>query len=75
MRIFAIVHEVMKWFMSGPGGPFRFRAGSAILWWVLVSLCAISFVGNHPIVGLCIAVSGGIVIGVLLVIGAEPTKS
>lgn len=39
----------------------------AILLWVLISLLAISFVGDSPLLGLGIATAGGIAIGVLLV--------
>jgi hypothetical protein len=40
----------------------------AILLWLLVSLLAISFVGDHPLLGLAIAIVGGVVLGILLVV-------
>jgi xanthine/uracil permease len=40
---------------------------TAVLLWVLVSLLAISFIGERPYFALVIAVAGGIVFGVVLV--------
>ena len=54
--------------------PFRFRPLDVILWWVLMSLLSISFVGAHPTVAITIAISGGALIGVLTVLGADPLR-
>lgn len=42
----------------------------AILVWILASLLAISFVGDHPFLGLAIAIVGGVVAAIVLVIDA-----
>jgi fructose-specific phosphotransferase system IIC component len=52
--------------------PLRFRTIDVVLWWVLISLVAISFVGEHPIVTIAIAITGGAMIGVLTVLDADP---
>ena len=39
----------------------------AILFWILASLLAISFVGDQPILGLAIAIVGGVMVSILLV--------
>ena len=54
--------------------PFRFRTIDVVLWWVLISLVAISFVGEHPMVTITLAISGGAMIGVLTVLGADPLR-
>jgi putative inorganic carbon (HCO3(-)) transporter len=51
--------------------PFRFSAVDGVLWWVLISLVAISFIGNHPYLALSIAVVGGALVGVLTTINAN----
>jgi len=52
-------------------GLFRLRTVDVVLWWVLISLVAISFIGDHPLVALTIAITGGAMIGVLSVVGAD----
>ena len=47
----------------------RWKAVEAILWWILASLLAISFVGVQPLFGLAIAIIGGLVMGAMLVTG------
>jgi hypothetical protein len=38
---------------------------------VLISFVGISFIGDHPLVALTIAITGGAMIGVLSVMGAD----
>jgi putative inorganic carbon (HCO3(-)) transporter len=57
------------WFKSKltffQGKPFRFGMGDAVLWWVLINLVAISFIGDHPYFALGFAILGGALIGIL----------
>ncbi len=46
----------------------RWKAVEAILCWILASLLAISFIGDRPLLGLGIAIVGGVVVGALLVV-------
>ncbi len=64
-----LLHKVLRWFRANSQESLRFKAGSVFVWWVLVSLLAISFVGHHPIVTMSIAILGGASIGVLAVLG------
>jgi hypothetical protein len=43
-----------------------------LLWWVLISLVAISLIAGHPMIALSTAIAGGTMIGVLCVIGSNP---
>jgi len=67
-----LIKQVSRWLLAERKGPFRFRASDVVLWWVLISLVAISFVGDHQVISLGIAVAGGGMIGVLSVMGADP---
>lgn len=49
-----------------------FRLIDVLLWWVLISLVAISLIANHPMIALSTAIAGGTMIGVLCVIGSNP---
>jgi hypothetical protein len=49
-----------------------FRLIDVLLWWVLISLVAISLVADHPMIALSIALAGGTMIGILCVIGSSP---
>jgi hypothetical protein len=43
-----------------------------LVWWVLISLFAISLIADHPMIALSTAIAGGTMIGVLCVIGSNP---
>jgi hypothetical protein len=60
-----------KWLVAAQKGPFRFRLVDVVLWWVLVSLVAISVIAEHPLVALTAAIAGGTMIGVLCVVGSD----
>jgi putative inorganic carbon (hco3(-)) transporter len=51
------------------GRLFRFRFWNALLWWLVISILAISFVAGHPYLALTIAVIGGIALGIECVLG------
>jgi hypothetical protein len=70
MRIFEVLEAFAVWVAKK--GPFRFRLVDVVLWWVLVSLVAISLIADHPLVALTIAIMGGTMIGVLCVVGSNP---
>jgi hypothetical protein len=42
--------------------------------WVLVSLLAIAYIGNHPYLGLAIALLGGIAFGVVAFLSYEEER-
>lgn len=65
---------VARWLVTAPDTSFRFRVVDVVLWWILVSLVAISLISDHPFVALTIAISGGTMIGVLCVIGSKPLR-
>jgi hypothetical protein len=56
------------------GRLFHFRFIDAMLWWILAALVAISFIANHPLVALAIAIIGGIVLGIACVLGSKPLQ-
>jgi hypothetical protein len=43
--------------------------GESFVVWLLASLLAIGFMGERPLLGLAIAVAGGVIAGVMLVVG------
>ena len=49
-----------------------FRLIDVLVWWVLISLFAISLIADHPMIALSTAIAGGTMIGVLCVIGSNP---
>jgi hypothetical protein len=51
------------------GRLFRFRFWNAMLWWLVISVLAISFVAGHPYLALTIAIMGGIALGIACVLG------
>lgn len=61
-----------KWLPAPLEKPFRFRTIDVVLWWILISLAAISLIADHPYVALTIAISGGTMIGILRVVGSNP---
>jgi hypothetical protein len=69
-----LVRRAVRWLVGVPGTPFRFRVWDVVCWWLLVSLVSISFVAEHPLVALTIAISGGALIGVLCVVGWKPLR-
>jgi hypothetical protein len=56
------------------GRPFHFRFPEALLWWLLASLIAISYISSHPFAALAIAMLGGIALGVACVLGSKPLQ-
>jgi len=72
VRILELIQRGSKWVLTTQKGPFRFRSADVVLWWVLVSLVAISLIADHPLVALTIAIAGGIMIGILCVLGSNP---
>jgi len=71
MRIGKLLKAPGRWLLATREGPLRFRGIDVVLWWVLISLVGISFIGDHPLVALTIAITGGAMIGVLSVMGAD----
>ena len=61
-----------RWLPAAPEKPFRFRTIDVALWWILISLAAISLITDHPYLALTIAMSGGTMIGILRVVGSNP---
>jgi putative inorganic carbon (HCO3(-)) transporter len=63
------------WFKSKltffQGKPFRFGTVDGLLWWMFISLVAISFIGDHPYLALSTAILGGSLVGVLTTIYAN----
>lgn len=51
---------------------FPTRTVNLFLLWILFSLLAIAYIGQHPYLGLAIAVVGGIVLGVMSFLYYEP---
>ena len=51
---------------------FPTRTLNLFLTWILFSLLAIAYIGEHPFLGLAIAIVGGIVLGVLSFLYYEP---
>ena len=60
-----------RWLLTPRKGPFRFRGLDVLFWWVLIALTAIAFVADHPLAALTTAITGGAMIGVLSVMGAD----
>jgi putative inorganic carbon (HCO3(-)) transporter len=63
---------VAPWFVLGlletsppPTAKPWLRRWEIAVWWVLLSLLAISFVGDHPYIALAIAIAGGAALGTL----------
>jgi|GEM_PF-2024930 len=46
---------------------------TVILLWILFSLLAIAYIGDHPYLGLAIAIGGGIIMGVVAFLNFEMT--
>ena len=72
MRIGHLLMRAKDWLSAAGERPFRFRWMDVVLWWVMISLVSISFIADHPFLALGIAIAGGVMIGVLCVIGADP---
>jgi putative inorganic carbon (hco3(-)) transporter len=53
---------------------FHFRFMEALLWWLLIALIAISYIANHSVVALAIAITGGIVLGVACALSSKPLQ-
>lgn len=51
---------------------FPTRSLNLLLVWILFSLLAIAYIGQHPYLGLAIAIVGGIVLGILSFLYFEP---
>lgn len=51
---------------------FPTRTVNLFLLWILFSLLAIAYIGQHPYLGLAIAIIGGIVLGVMSFLYYEP---
>ncbi|MFQ5340020.1 MAG: hypothetical protein ACE5F6_00580 [Anaerolineae bacterium] len=51
---------------------FPTRTVNLFLLWVLFSLLAIAYIGQHPYLGLGIAIVGGIILGVMSFLYYEP---
>lgn len=51
---------------------FPTRTVNLLLLWILFSLLAIAYIGEHPYLGLGIAIVGGIVLGVMSFLYYEP---
>lgn len=51
---------------------FPTRTVNLFLLWILFSLLAIAYIGQHPYLGLGIAIVGGIVLGVMSFLYYEP---
>jgi hypothetical protein len=51
---------------------FPTRTVNLFLLWILFSLLAIAYIGQHPYLGLGIAIIGGIILGVMSFLYYEP---
>ncbi|MBS1253161.1 MAG: hypothetical protein MAG451_02209 [Anaerolineales bacterium] len=51
---------------------FPTRTVNLFLLWILFSLLAIAYIGQHPYLGLGIAIVGGIILGVMSFLYYEP---
>lgn len=51
---------------------FPTRPVNLFLLWILFSLLAIAYIGQHPYLGLAIAIVGGIILGVVSFLYYEP---
>ncbi|RME48414.1 MAG: hypothetical protein D6791_03390 [Chloroflexi bacterium] len=51
---------------------FPTRTINLLLLWILFSLLAIAYIGQHPFLGLGIAIIGGIILGIMSFLYYEP---